>query len=712
MRTAILYTFIIWLAAMPASGVARPRPVNDPAGITATIEAQLAEATGAADSILLLENIYDLSLRYRPAATDSLASRIYLTARNAGDTGVALDMVRQRANMRGRNDSILRIFRRQALSFPPSPDRDVTVTFIDMLSNYNSTHTMTEEEHQQHLGRQLKEYTVNPPSDLYKQIVLLHSICLNIAHDVKGELLSKYLDRLGALIDSLPHDSYVLRNMYNVQAAIAYAEADRPRKSIEADRRLLAIMDSMEADYAGRGRPYRSFNGNRYTVYTRMLGNWKVLTPDEIDECYRNAIYYRTRAPRAANSYSQSPRPDIYYAMATGDHATALRLIKGCIDLPANVKYRRRFLKYMIESARALGDNATVLQASDEYARMLENDIEMRSRDRYRELQIIYDVYGMKSRLDDMREENIRARLISQRHTIYITVASILLLLVMVVFLVLSYRRARRLAESLARANTAMKAESANLRISQQEMKKARDAAERASNFKSDFIKSLSREVAIPLRAISEYSHLIVDCTDSNGKPYLQRYAGLVDRNCALVGSIAADVLHMAEIESDSLDVICSYQDLRKTIATAVDSAAPRLPHNLRITLDPEEAPVDIYTDPLRLQQILLNLIANAAKFTSEGGINVGYRHDAQGQSVAIYVADTGIGVPTEQAERIFCRFVKLDPDKAGAGLGLTIARMLARLLGGDLRLDTSYRPGARFVLTLPLQPKDTPASV
>ncbi len=147
--------------------------------------------------------------------------------------------------------------------------------------------------------------------------------------------------------------------------------------------------------------------------------------------------------------------------------------------------------------------------------------------------------------------------------------------------------------------------------------------------------------------------------------------------------------------------------DLGKTIATAVDSAATRLPSDIKIAIDPEAEPVDIYTDPVRLQQVLLNLIANSAKFISgAGNIHVGYTIDTAKGMADIYVTDTGIGVPAEQAERIFERFVKLDPDKPGAGLGLTIARMLARLLGGDLRLDTSHHPGARFVISLPLRAK------
>ena len=102
--------------------------------------------------------------------------------------------------------------------------------------------------------------------------------------------------------------------------------------------------------------------------------------------------------------------------------------------------------------------------------------------------------------------------------------------------------------------------------------------------------------------------------------------------------------------------------------------------------------------------QILVQLLVNAAKATHEGQITVSYDLERDENKVVIYVADEGPGISPENSERIFERFVKLDRASQGVGIGLTIARQLAMLLGGTLTLDTSYTDGARFKLVLPLE--------
>ena len=98
-----------------------------------------------------------------------------------------------------------------------------------------------------------------------------------------------------------------------------------------------------------------------------------------------------------------------------------------------------------------------------------------------------------------------------------------------------------------------------------------------------------------------------------------------------------------------------------------------------------------------------MQLLKNAAKFTTEGEIEVGFKADNEAGKVEIYVSDTGCGIPSDSLEKIFERFVKLDRSTTGIGIGLPIARHLAELLGGTLTIDSQHRNGARFVITLPL---------
>lgn len=710
MKLSNLYIYLI-LAITSLSvltGRAAPPAFSyGPDPITVTLERRLAECRTSRDSLLVLENLYDLSQQYRPWLSDSISERIYDTALRAKDNTTALEMLRVRASTHAADDSVMNIMLRRVRQFPASEDARSTEAFITILINGNAARSQGTVDCDSIFSEEIKQYTLNPPKDLYDRIVLLHSVCVNLGRETRGELLSEYMAQLGELVDKLPPSEYAIRNAYYVQSAMIFNEAGHPARALEQDRRLLRAMDSLEHVYAKRGRPYRYYDANRYIVYSRMLGAWDKMKPGEVETYYRKAIKIRDNDVRAYNSYQANPRPDIYYAMAREDYPTALRLLKGCINNPRNKSYRFLYLRNLIICAGKTGDRETQLQAYDDYFKLLEEELDRRVKERYKELQIIYDVNAMQARYDQLKDEKRQSENEMQRDIIVISLVSIVILIGLIIFLAVLWRRAKRLAARLVQSNDDLKRESDSLILSQQELTKARDRAERTSNFKSDFIKNLSHEVSIPLKAISEYCHLIIDCSDFTGKPYLQRYSELIDDNCRLLGSIASDVLHMAEIDSETLEIVKAPTDMYKAVTAAVDTAAPYLERKgLEITFDENSPALDIVTDTRRLHQILLNLLSNAAKFTREGSVVVSYDRSEDGTSVLLSVTDTGMGIPPEQAEYIFERFAKLDREAQGIGLGLTISRLLARLLGGDLRLDTGYTHGARFILTLPLRPK------
>ena len=110
-----------------------------------------------------------------------------------------------------------------------------------------------------------------------------------------------------------------------------------------------------------------------------------------------------------------------------------------------------------------------------------------------------------------------------------------------------------------------------------------------------------------------------------------------------------------------------------------------------------------IHTDQNRVEQVLINLLTNAEKYTSQGKIWLHCSLSENPGMITFSVTDTGTGVPAEEAEAIFERFRKLDTFKQGCGLGLNICRIIATNMGGNVALDTSYTGGARFVFTLPI---------
>lgn len=110
-----------------------------------------------------------------------------------------------------------------------------------------------------------------------------------------------------------------------------------------------------------------------------------------------------------------------------------------------------------------------------------------------------------------------------------------------------------------------------------------------------------------------------------------------------------------------------------------------------------------ITTDIIRLRQVIEHLIGNAVKFTSQGHIDLGYSFSSDGQSVRVFVSDTGCGIPADQTEKIFERFYKIDNFTQGAGVGLSICKNITERLGGKITISSQLNKGTRFVLKLPI---------
>lgn len=658
------------------------------------LSAELRGTTDFSDSISILTDLYDLC---QESERDSIGSIILHTALLSGNGPVGLDILRDFALRHTRSDSLLMTDMKAALRFPESIERSETIVYIRMMQNVNKVCYSSDEDREKFMRELLRNAYTGKQGNLYEDIIALHGICTYLGEYAPGELLVNYLGRLDALIAQLPQEAYMLKNNYYTLAATAYAANEEPLKSIENDRKLLESIAGLEKASREVGRKYRDYDMGRYMIYTRMLSNYQELDDDVVEEIFSTAMRYVEADSVLASINAMTMRPQIYYAMFRKDYRHALDLLKTFIDVPRNQAARTRLLRMMIEAADKTGDKETLLVASRKYNEELEEVIENRSKDKYRELQVMYDMSQLKT--EHAREA------VEMQHALTITaivVAVVLLVLWVISFML--WRHSKRLAKKLAVTNENLQAESYNLRQSQTELVKARDAALLADRAKSDFIKNMSGEVAVPIHTINEYTNLIVDCSEAGIKPYLRHFADLVLLNTEQLTTIVNDVLNLAEIDSDSVTVNMKREPLRQLCYAAVDSVKHKVRPGVRLYVDDTEPDFPVYTDSRRLMQILVQLLTNAAKFTEKGEIKVSFQADNDVSMAYIYVTDTGSGVTPGNAERIFERFTKLDRTTQGIGIGLSIARHLAELLGGNVVLDTTYTDGgARFKVTIPL---------
>lgn len=238
----------------------------------------------------------------------------------------------------------------------------------------------------------------------------------------------------------------------------------------------------------------------------------------------------------------------------------------------------------------------------------------------------------------------------------------------------------------------------------QEQLAQAKEAAEEANRTKSAFLANVSHEIRTPLGAILGFCELLREPSLSNEDRVA--YADIISRNGRELTSLIDDILDLSKVEAGCLDIVRRPTSLAALLGDVRQSLSLKA-REKGIGLDLHTqagVPATIMTDPMRLRQIVVNIIGNAVKFTERGGVDVDVRLD--GKRVAIEVRDSGIGIPAAAQGRLFRAFSQADEATArrfgGTGLGLQLSRKLAQLLGGDVTLVRSeVGRGSSFVVTI-----------
>ena len=227
------------------------------------------------------------------------------------------------------------------------------------------------------------------------------------------------------------------------------------------------------------------------------------------------------------------------------------------------------------------------------------------------------------------------------------------------------------------------------------------------------FMRGVSHDLKNPIHAIDGHAQLIEDGLRGPLTPEQQDSIARIRRSARALMALIEDLLELARAESGQLTVKLDRVVLRDVVREAVEEHRAAAEAAGLTLVHPDDASDTILTtDPARVTQVLGNLLSNAIKYTPAGGrIEVttdmrGRRDTDDGARLAIHVADDGPGIPADKYEEVFGEFTRLaNGDKPGAGLGLSIARRVARLLGGDVTVSGGRHGGARFTLWLPLKP-------
>lgn len=670
--------------------------------ITDSINQNLAAAKTAQDSVPPLYDLFDLAAY---ADRTDAAERLYHAARRAGDVRVQREMCLKFAELGAQySDSTLyNIAFERLYLLPQDEDRDLTECYMRTFSPF-VTRLQTEQELSDEIQRlmtELKDPEKAPYMSSYDRIVRMFNLADYIQGFTQGSSVSEYLDQLEREINRLPADkSSVLQYKFYSTAALSYMRNEMFDEAVKTDKKILSAVDHMERENQRTGRKFRDFNLARFISYRRMLKCYQALSEAEVESLH-DAIKEMAKVNiDVANDIEEMPVPEMALYMKRGEYDKALPYLLHLVERAGTLYDKKFYLRRTREAARATNNTEVLSQISDQYADILEEYIDMKTAERMRELQINYQFQSLR----DSNEEELRQR--EHLVTILAVIASVLLIVVIIVFIVMTTRQNKQ-KHKLAAINAALEAEAEKLRQTTESLSHARDRAAKAMADKSQLVNYLTNEVTNPINAIIEYSQMIVDNAQGENQQYLARFKAVVDMNIKMLQGLMADVQELAVAENDELPINRAPVNLNKIGELAVESIAGQVHNGVELIFNPANGgeKTIFNTDPRRVEIVLLNLLNNAAKFTTQGFIRLDVAIDAEGNAV-YSVTDSGCGVPADKADDIFKRFEKLDPSTPGVGLGLSVCDLVARSLEAKVELDRSYPgPGARFTLTIPPHP-------
>lgn len=417
-------------------------------------------------------------------------------------------------------------------------------------------------------------------------------------------------------------------------------------------------------------------------VLTRMSGK------------YDEALAYRDTLTsiQMAQIKHRNKADSLYMDSILGNDSIEHAMLQNTIDLYNTVLRRQQMA---IERYKLAADNRR-----QEIKRM---GIEMAVKER-RQRVLMRNNEMKRSRLA-MRKQTLEIKngqLMMERNearftiNVMVILLTILFILVITAFLIQMARR-KHISKMMEMTNN---------------MHNARTKAIQATEMKDKFIQNMSHEIRTPLNAISGFAQLLALPADSFSDDERKEFAMHINHNITLLTMLIDDIINIGEIEKGKYHFEKKLWKANDLARRAMSVVRYRVPGNITLSLSTTlDDSHQLLTDGNRVQQVLINYLTNAIKHTSEGRINVAVCQDIIDSKPAIRytVSDTGEGIPKEDAEHIFERFVKLNDFVQGTGLGLNICRTISRNLNGRVFVDTAYPDsdpqtdhGARFVFIVP----------
>ena len=480
------------------------------------------------------------------------------------------------------------------------------------------------------------------------------------------------------------------------------------------ESKKFATMDSVLTDWKNEvdAYPVDTANANAdvyanwHYKYLRALASYMIEMKqyDGLEEVLDSATYYEEIDGNYPSCLCQLATSRYQFAMARGDFEEALRQADRIIEISEDIEISNYILafRYRSKAQEALGNYKEALINLQQHQELNDSILVAENSEQLNTLNKRFEVNELKMQgeRDRMKAEG--------RQMLLVVILTIFAFIALILFVIVRHR-----------ATVKLEKEHKKLVEAYEQLEIANAKAKESSRMKSNFIQQISHEINTPLNILSGFTQVItMPGVELNDKEKEEINNGIME-NTGRISELVNKIINLADTNSQSViernDTVEIAQIANDAIHNSGIMAAKHLTFDQQIPA--EVANIVLTTNHKAAARALTLILDNARKFTAPAEAEVkrmgedatwDMKHalltvHSDGSQVCFTVEDTGIGIPPKEAEHIFEEFVQLDNYYDGTGIGLTVARSIVRKLGGDITLDTTYKDGARFVMTLPL---------
>lgn len=620
------------------------------------LQHNLAEARTPRDSIKILYDIYDLSL-ITPRI--EVGKDLFEVAKRAGDVSAQLDILRLNSNAYKDKADLIRLVK-MASALPASREQKETVLFLRMKQIATSAQSMSAEDQLKELTRlttNIKQTSAGKQNP-YERLYNLFAITSLLRNHSDSRLLTQYVDTLVNLVHKNSYQLYALNNIVHSEAARIYSDAGMHEQAIKADRHMLKIIGGLQKKYEAAGRKYRNYDQSLFVVYRRMLRNYKALTPAETDQIYNAIQTLSKRDGDIRHTLGLDARGvEPYYLMARNRYAEAIPLIKSYIAAETSMPRKRQLYEMLQTAARQAGDTETLTEALTGYNALITRMDSLDAAQKYKELQVAYDVSALTERNAQLRAENAEAESRQLRQKMSMAIVAwvvIAILLVILLFLWTRYRSSLSLLTKFARNLTTQRNAIQNDRF-------------------GDY------------GPVSDTPKKLLKPRDTE----------------KLIHSVLSDIVYISALGRDDRMKHLSTINVGKVLNSVSEINARECAPGATLVITPPDPDFKITTDVECLTYMLTHICLFAQKHSTDASAKIRVVHQAGYSQYHIVITHEGDRITRGNEESLFDDIINMDELAERPDSSLFICRLIAFLMQSSIAYNPHSDGPAQLIITM-----------